>query len=105
MGGLQYFARVSTAKIAFIHLKDILFEARWRNERPSISALDAFSAKAKRKLINTLGLFLSMNGFTEEGIIAHSRGMRPCIILMDDDDLTAVIKERIDFTRLMLSRT
>lgn len=42
---------------------DYLLEARWRKEPSSGDALDHFSKKVERKLENTLGLFLAINGF------------------------------------------
>ena len=66
----------------------------------SAGDLDSFSAKVQRRLENTLGLFLSMNGFSEEGIDAHSRGT-PNTILMDGADLLAVLEQRIDFVSLL----
>lgn len=82
---------------------DYLFEAKWQEQPVGAQSLDAFSSKVKRKLDNTLGLFLSMNGFSEDGIAAHSVG-RPSIILMDGADLMAVLEERIDFVTLLLRK-
>ena len=79
---------------------DWLFEAKWHTERVGASALDSFAAKVRRKLDNTLGLFLSINGFSSDGITAHSQG-RPVIILMTGCDLVAVLEERIDFVSLL----
>lgn len=80
---------------------DYLLEARWRREPTSREALDAFHAKIERKLENTLGLFLSMNGFVDQGVGAYSnRGSR--MILMDGTDLMAVLEDRITLDRLLL---
>jgi hypothetical protein len=53
---------------------DYLLEARWQQEVVEPKELDAFSAKVTRKLENTLGLFLSINGFAEAGIAALAHG-------------------------------
>ena len=74
---------------------DYLFEAKWQQYPVVAQDLDAFSAKVGRKLENTLGLFLSMNGFSTEAVEAHSRGT-PNTILMDGFDLHAVLDERIE---------
>lgn len=79
---------------------DYLFEAKWQAKPVSAGDLDSFSAKVQRRLENTLGLFLSMNGFSEDGIDAHSRGT-PNTILMDGADLLAVLEQRIDFVSLL----
>jgi hypothetical protein len=79
---------------------DYLFEAKWTKELISIEDLDAFSGKLSRKLENTLGLFLSINGFSEDGIRAHTTG-RKLMILMDGSDLMAVLEGRVDFVELL----
>lgn len=83
---------------------DYLFEAKWQNQKEiNASVLDSFSMKIRRKLENTLGVFLSINGFSPDGTTAHSSG-RSVIILMDGSDLMAVLEERIDFVTLLLRK-
>jgi hypothetical protein len=59
--------------------------------------------KIERKLENTWGLFLSINGFSEDGVRAHSAGWK-LIILMNGEDLMAVLERRIDFVTLLLRK-
>ena len=82
---------------------DYLFEAKWQEDPVAVQELDAFSAKVKRKLENTLGLFLSMNGFSKDAIEAHSRGT-PNTVLMDGADLHSVLEQRIDFVALLMRK-
>jgi hypothetical protein len=82
---------------------EYLFEAKWQAKLMGAAELDSFVAKVNRKLENTLGVFLSINGFSADGISAHSAG-RASIILMDGADLMAVLEERIDFTSLLLRK-
>lgn len=82
---------------------DYLFEARWRSEQSDIGQLDGFAGKVTRKLENTLGVFLAINGFSSDAISAHSSA-RPSIVLMDGADLMAVLEERIDFVSLLLRK-
>lgn len=82
---------------------DYLFEGKWQQDQVAIQDLDAFGGKIGRKLDNTLGLFLSINGFSQDGVKAHSTG-RPVIILMTGADLMAVLEERIDFVSLLLRK-
>jgi restriction endonuclease Mrr len=82
---------------------DFLFEAKWRQEQTDAADLDSFASKVRRKLENTLGVFLSINGFTPTGIAAHSSG-GAVIVLMDGADLMAVFEERIDFVTLLLRK-
>lgn len=82
---------------------DYLFEAKWQKDPVAIQDLDGFSSKVRRKLENTLGVFLSMNGYSEDAVRAHSTG-QPSIVLMDGPDLMAVLEERIDFVSLLLRK-
>ena len=82
---------------------DYLFEAKWQQEPVGIRELDAFSGKLTRKLENTLGLFLSINGYSDDAVRAHSTGRR-LMILMDGSDLMAVLEGRIDLLQLMLRK-
>ena len=80
---------------------DYLLEARWRQELTPGRELDIFQRKIERKLENTLGLFLSISGFTPTGVSNYSnKGSR--MILMDGADLMAVLERRIALDRLLL---
>lgn len=79
---------------------DFLLEAKWHKDPIDISSLDSFSGKLSRRLENTLGLFISINGFSSDAIQAHSTGRR-LMILMDGSDLMAVLEGRIDLIQLL----
>src|SRR5205814_1390788 len=68
---------------------DYLLEAKWQQVPVRASDLDAFVGKLSRKLDNTLGLFLSINGFSPDGVKTYASGRR-LMILMDGSDLMAV---------------
>lgn len=82
---------------------DYLIEAKWQKEPAGIRDLDSLSGKLTRRLDNTLGLFLSVNGFSEDAVKTHSSGRR-LMILMDGSDLMAVIEGRIDLLQLLLKK-
>ena len=82
---------------------DYLFEAKWQNHLINASDLDSFSGKVKRKLDNTLGLFLSVNGFSQDAVRIHSVG-RSTVLLMDGTDLMAVLENQIDFVSLIVRK-
>lgn len=82
---------------------DFLFEAKWQQEPVSADDLDVLAGKLSRKLDNTLGLFLSVNGYSEDGVKTHSSGRR-LLILMDGSDLMAVLEGRIDLLQLLLRK-
>jgi len=79
---------------------DFLLEAKWHKDPIDISSLDSFSGKLNRRLENTLGLLISINGFSPDAIQAHSTGRR-LMILMDGSDLMAVLEGRIDLIQLL----
>ena len=82
---------------------DYLLEAKWQSELVPAKELDSLAGKLSRKLENTLGLFLSINGFSEDAIKAHASGRR-LTILMDGSDLMAVLEGRIDLVQLLLRK-
>jgi vacuolar-type H+-ATPase subunit I/STV1 len=79
---------------------DYLLEAKWENKPIAAIGLDSLAGKLSRKLDNTLGLYLSINGYSEDGVQAHSSGRR-IMILMDGADLMAVLEGRIDLIQLL----
>jgi hypothetical protein len=82
---------------------DYLFEGKWQKEPVAAADLDVLAGKLSRKLDNTLGLFLSINGFSDDGVKTHSSGRR-MMILMDGSDLMAVLEGRIDLIQLLLRK-
>lgn len=82
---------------------DYLFEGKWQQAPVAAADMDAFAGKLSRKLDNTLGLFLSINGFSEDGVKAHSSGRR-VMLLMDGSDLMAVLEGRIDLVQLLIRK-
>jgi len=82
---------------------DYLFEGKWQQEVIGAGELDVLAGKLSRKLDNTLGLFLSINGFSEDGVKAHSSGRR-MMLLMDGSYLMAVLEGRIDLIQLLLRK-
>jgi hypothetical protein len=81
---------------------DYLFEAKW-SALVSADEMDKFASKVQRKLDNTRGLMLSMDGYQPDGVAAHSR-QRPVIILMTGADLMAIFEGRITFPDLLVRK-
>jgi hypothetical protein len=79
---------------------DYLVEAKWQSNPIRATELDGLAAKVRRKLDNTLGLFISINGFSPEAILTHSAN-RPVLLLMNGADLSAVLESRIDLQELL----
>ena len=79
---------------------DYLFEAKWQDKPAAATDMDSLIGKIRRKLDNTLGLFLSISGFSDEATSAVSSGRR-LILLMDGTDLIAVLENRIDLQEMI----
>lgn len=82
---------------------EYLLEAKWRQLKSSTSDLDNFSGKIKRKLENTLGLFISINGFEANAVQLYSQN-GAAIILMTGADIMAVLEDRISFPELITKK-
>lgn len=80
---------------------EYLFEAKWQKPLSDQADLLIFAGKVEGKLENTLGLFLSISGFSPTGIDAFTRGKKSSILLMDGEDLMSVLEERIKIVDLL----
>jgi hypothetical protein len=79
---------------------DYLLEAKWQAELVDTMDLDSFNGKIGRKLDNTLGLLLAINGFEPNAVTVHS-GARPRMVLMNGSDLVAVLEGRVRLNDLI----
>ena len=79
---------------------DYILEARWRAELLQPKELNDFRVKIDGKARNTLGLYMSISGFTEGAIVKHSHGQTP-LILMDGADLMPILEGRIELTEVL----
>jgi hypothetical protein len=77
-----------------------LLEARWRKTPATRDDLTAFKSKVDDKAENTLGLFISVEGFEASALDRHSRRGSP-LILADGGDILAVLDQRIDLVDLL----
>ena len=79
---------------------DYILEARWRSEPLQPKDLNDFRMKIDGKARNTLGLCVSIGGFTEGAITKHSGGQTP-LVLMDGTDLLPVLEGRIALVEVL----
>ena len=70
----------------------LLVEAKWTKEPTSPHEVRDFRSKVHDKLDNTLGLMISMAGFTEQAIEKAAGGGRMLLVLMDGQDLAGVLQ-------------
>ncbi len=79
---------------------DYLIEAKWQSDPIDMSDLYTFDGKIDTKLKNTLGLFLSIGGFSES--VYSQNGKIKSMILFDGQDLMQILEERIALTEMIL---
>lgn len=75
--------------------RTVLFEAKWTAAAHSASSLYQFKGKVDGKLVGTLGLFISINGFSPDAVNALVAGKEKNIILADGADIRAVAEGRV----------
>ncbi len=97
---VEPYRRIRNAEEEAARRREAERASKWRNDKSAPSDLDSFAGKIGRKLDNTLGLFLSMNGFQQSAVDLHSQG-RSVMILMDGSDLSAVMDGRIELPELL----
>lgn len=84
---------------AFVHdNQHYLIEAKWVESPMPKSSIQSFQGKVRSKLKTTLGLFISINGFSKECIEYLNADD---IILMDSQDILNVLEMRISLTDLL----
>lgn len=82
---------------------DYLLEAKWQKDPVETGELKKFSGTLTDKQKNTLGLFISIDGFSK-GAMELSGSNARSIILMDGMDLSAVLDQRIDLHHLLFRK-
>ncbi|MGV6943685.1 hypothetical protein [Sphingobacterium kyonggiense] len=80
---------------------DFLLEAKWQKILVPASDLYAFGGKITNKLKNTLGLFISVDGFSKDGI-ENNNPLTKQMILMDGEDLMMIFDGRIRLDEIIL---
>lgn len=82
---------------------DYLLEAKWQKKPIETGDLKKFAGTLSDKLKNTLGLFISIDGFTEGARQFKGTNART-MILMDGMDLNLVLDQRIDLHHLLFRK-
>ena len=79
----------------------LLVEARWTKEMVGPDGVRDFVGKFEHKLDNTLGLMVSIAGFTENASAKATGSGRLLTIFMDGSDLFPVLEGLLDFRHLL----
>lgn len=72
-----------------------LIEAKWTRDAVPSSALLTFHAKVDARSAFTRGIFISLNGVTDDAKEAITRGRKPCLFVVDGNDLARVLSGAI----------
>jgi hypothetical protein len=83
---------------------DYLLETKWEEKPLAASDVYSFTGKIAGKLDNTLGFFVSINGFSEEALIALEKTSKKVCILCDGQDLIMVLEARIRLDDLIIRK-
>lgn len=81
--------------------RTFLLEAKWRKDPIPASDLYAFRGKVDGKLVGTVGIFVSMSGYSEDAIDALKFGKEINLILFTGADLRLVADGRVTFKKAM----
>jgi hypothetical protein len=79
-----------------LHHRTMLLEAKWTSAPHPASSLYQFRGKVDGKLVGTLGLFISMGGFSTDAMDALIAGKQLNLVLADGDDIRAIAAGKID---------
>ncbi len=79
----------------------VLLEAKWHKNPIPASTLYQFKGKVDGKLVGTVGVFISMSGYSEDAIDALTLGKSLNLILFDKDDIDAVILDKHNFRDIL----
>lgn len=82
----------------------ILLEAKWHKEEVPASNLYQFKGKVDGKLVGTLGVFISMSGYSRDAVDALTLGKSLNLILFDKQDIDAAIERDLGFKSILKNK-
>lgn len=85
-----------------LHNETYLFEAKWQNSPTPADELHTFEGKLGQKAAWSRGLFISISGFSHDGLIAFGRAKRT--ICMDGFDLSEVFRNRLSLLDVLSAK-
>ncbi len=78
-----------------------LLEAKWHTDEAPASTLYQFKGKVDGKLIGTLGVFISMSGYSRDAVDALTLGKSLNLILFDKQDIDTAIEGDLGFKKIL----
>jgi hypothetical protein len=80
-----------------------LLEAKWHGEEMPASSIYEFKGKVDGKLIGTIGVFISLSGYSKDAVEALGLGKTLNVILFDVEDFEACLNEG-GFTKVFTTK-
>jgi len=81
-----------------------IVECRWRERLADIRQLDGLYGQVQRSGKQTMGLYLSINGWSENVPPLLKQNSDKCILLMDGYDLRCVLSSEADLTEFLMAK-
>jgi hypothetical protein len=81
-----------------------IVECRWRERLADIRQLDGLYGQVQRSGKQTMGLYLSINGWSHNVPPLLKQNSDKCIILMDGYDLRCVLSCEADLTKFLMAK-
>jgi hypothetical protein len=85
-----------------MHSETYLLEAKWQNLPTGAEDLHTFEGKLGQKASWSRGLFVSISGFSNDGLLAFGRGKS--LICMDGCDLSEMLKRRLPVVDVLAAK-
>src|SRR6266404_1764546 len=70
-----------------------LVEAKWHTAELAASTLYQFRGKVDGKLVGTIGIFVSMSGYSKDAVDALMKGKTSNLILFGGEDVSAIFSD------------
>jgi hypothetical protein len=77
-----------------------LIEAKWTADPIPASSIYMFKGKVDGKLVGTIGVFLSLSGYSEDAVAAVQLGKTLSVVLFDRTDIEAAV-EGVPFRKIL----
>ncbi|TET12727.1 MAG: hypothetical protein E3J81_10290 [Dehalococcoidia bacterium] len=85
----------------YLNHRTFLLEAKWTADPTPASEIYRFKGKVDGKLVGTLGIFISMSGYSEDAPEALEQGKTPSVVLFDQSDMDAIFISDTNFVEVL----
>jgi hypothetical protein len=79
-------------------------EMKWEQNPVSASPIYAFRAKVEGKLMGTIGVFISINGYSADAPEALRYGKTINTILFDGEDIEFALSDKYSFGQVLKAK-